>query len=256
MDPAEAFGVGRGDIVAVVGAGGKKSTLYALTAGIGGAVLTATVHIPPFEGHVGHLVVAERPSEAVETVDEGDWPLGLVPDRDGDRGRYLGYDPATVDALASATDAPLLVKADGARRRRSKAPADDEPQVPASSTVVVPVVSVRVVGEPLSEERVHRSERVAAIADLSAGEEIGVDDVVAVLTHESGGLKRVPEGAAVRPLVNMVDDDGLEATARRVAEGLLGHRRVDRVVLGRMDLRKVVDVVECGSELLDVGPEV
>ena len=243
MDPEEAFGVGRGDVVAVVGAGGKKSTLYALAAGIGRAVLTATVRIPPFEGHVGRLVVAERPSEAVETVDEGDWPLGLVPGRDGDRDRYLGYDPATVDALASATDAPLLVKTDGARRRWFKAPADDEPQVPASSTVVVPVVSARVVGEPLSEERVHRPERVAALTDLSAGEEIGVDDVVAVSTHESGGLKGIPEGAAVRPLVNMVDNDALEATAREVAEGLLDHRRVDRVVLGRMDLRKVVDVV-------------
>ena len=45
MDPEEAFGVGRGDVVAVVGAGGKKSTLYALAASIGRAVLTATVEV-------------------------------------------------------------------------------------------------------------------------------------------------------------------------------------------------------------------
>ena len=244
MEPSEAFGVGRGDTVAVVGAGGKKSTLYALAADLGRTVLTATVRIPPFEGHVGRLVVTERPGDAVAGADEGDWPLGVVPGRDGDRDRYLGYDPATVDTLASATDAPVLVKADGARRRWFKAPADDEPQVPAAATVVVPVASVRVVGEPLSEERVHRPERVAALTDLSVGDAVGVDDIVAVSTHPSGGLKGVPEGAAVRPLLNMVDDDGLEATARDIADRLLEHRRVERVVLGRMDLRNVVDVVE------------
>ena len=85
MEPSEAFGVGRGDTVAVVGAGGKKSTLYALAAGLGRAVLTATVRIPPFEGHVGRLVVTERPGDAVAGADEGDWPLGVVPGRDGDR---------------------------------------------------------------------------------------------------------------------------------------------------------------------------
>ena len=241
MEPSEAFAVGRGDVVAVVGAGGKKSTLYALAADIERAVLTATVRIPPFEGHVERLVITERPTEALAGAEE--WPLGLVPGRDGDRDRYLGYDTATVDDMASAADAPILLKADGARRRWFKTPADDEPQVPESASVVVPVASVRVVGEPLSEERVHRPERVAALTGLSVGDEIGIDDVVTVLTQEDGGLKGVPENAAVRPLLNMADDENLAATARKAADDLLEHPRIDRVVLGRMDLRKVVDVL-------------
>ena len=46
MDPAEAFAPD--GVVAVVGAGGKKSTLYALAAGLDRSALTATVRIPPF----------------------------------------------------------------------------------------------------------------------------------------------------------------------------------------------------------------
>jgi probable selenium-dependent hydroxylase accessory protein YqeC len=241
MDLIEAFDPD--GAVAVVGAGGKKSTLYALSAALDRAVLTATVRIPPFEGHVSELIVTDDPSSAVEAADPDDWPLGVVPGRDGDRERYLGYETETVDELADSTDAPILIKADGARRRWFKAPADDEPQIPATADVVVPVASVRAVGEPLTDERVHRPERVAELTDLDIGEEIHQDDIVAVLTHDDGGLKGVPDGARVVPLLNMVDDESLETTAREIAADVLEDPRIDRVVLGRMDLRNVVDVV-------------
>ncbi|MFT4885425.1 MAG: putative selenium-dependent hydroxylase accessory protein YqeC [Natronomonas sp.] len=229
-------------IVAVVGAGGKKSTLYALAAECERAVVTTTVRIPPFDGHVERLEMTDDPVAVLEDNDE--WPLGLVPGRDGDRQRYLGYDTETVDAMADATDVPLLTKADGARTRWLKAPKEDEPQIPDAASVVVPVASVKSVGKPLAEEHVHRPDRVAAITDREVGEKIRPEDIVTVLTHESGGLKDVPEDVRVVVLLNMVDDDELESTARGIAEEVLDHPRVDRVVLGRMDLRKIVDVVE------------
>lgn len=228
-------------VVAVVGAGGKKSTLYALAAELDRSVLTSTVRIPPFEGHVSRLVVTDSPLDALESNDR--WPLGLVPGRDGDRDRYLGYDTETVDRIAAATDAPVLVKADGARRRLFKAPADDEPQIPTAANVVVPVASVRAVGEPLDESTVHRPERVATLTGRAVGEPIETGDLVTVLTHTNGGLKGVPADARVTPLLNMVDDADLESVARKVASGLLGHPQIERVVLGRMDLRRVVDVL-------------
>lgn len=240
MDLGEAFAAE--GVVAVVGAGGKKSTLYALAADLERAVLTATVRIPPFEGHVDRLAVTEDPVTVVEANEP--WPLGVVPGRDGDRDRYLGYDTGTIDDLAAATDVPILVKADGARRRWFKAPADDEPQVPEAADVVVPVASVRAVGEPLDEDRVHRPERVAALTDLAVGDAIRPADLATVLTHEAGGLKGVPAGASVRPLLNMVDDADLAAIGRDIADAVVAHPRVDAVVLGRMDLRTVVDVID------------
>jgi probable selenium-dependent hydroxylase accessory protein YqeC len=239
MDPGEVFATD--GVVAVVGAGGKKSTLYALAADLDHAVLTATVRIPPFEGHVARHVVTETPTAVLRSNDA--WPLGLVPGRDGDRDRYLGYDVATVDGMAGAADGPILVKADGARSRWLKAPAPDEPQLPASTSLAVPVASVRAVGEPLDDDRVHRPERVADVTDREPGEQIRPRDVATVLTHPTGGLKDVPDGATVRPLLNMVDDADLEATAREIAAAVVEHPRVDAVVLGRMDLRLVVDVI-------------
>jgi probable selenium-dependent hydroxylase accessory protein YqeC len=240
MDLREAFEPA--GVVSVVGAGGKKSTLYALAAELDRAVVTATVRIPPFEDRVERLAVTSDPARTARTNDA--WPLGLVAGRDGDRNRYLGYDPGEIDALASAVDVPILVKADGARTRWLKAPDDREPQLPTATELAIPIASARVVGKPLDPEFVHRPERVASLTGLAVGDRIGTADVVAVLSDERGGLKAVPDGARVVALVNMVDDGELAETAREIAEGLVADPRIDRAVLGRMDRGEVVDVLD------------
>lgn len=221
-------------LVCVVGAGGKKTTLYALADRLDRAVVTATVRIPIFDPHVGEVVVTEDPLSAVEDAADPDaWPLGVVPERERED-RYLGYEPATVDDLADADVDAVLVKADGARMRQFKAPADREPQLPARADTVVPIASAHVVGEPLSADVVHRVDRVAELTGLAPGDAIRPIDVATVLASERGGRKDVPEGATVVPLVNMVDDAGLEAVGQEIADAVLARADVPRVVLSRM----------------------
>ncbi len=218
-------------LVCVVGAGGKKTTLWQLAARHDRAVVTATVRIPIFDQHVSTVAVTADPVEALAQADA--WPLGLVPEREDDR--YLGYDTETVAAIAdSEVPDAVLVKADGARMREFKAPTDAEPQVPANTDTVLPIVSAHVVGKPLTAEHVHRVDRVAAITDLSPGEEIRPEHVAAVVTSPAGGRKDVPPGATVVPVINKVDDESDEATARRIATAILEADTVDRVALTRM----------------------
>lgn len=243
-DIVDALGARDGTVCAV-GAGGKKTTLYSLARRLDRAVVTATVRIPIFDAHVARVAVTEDPAAALAGAADDDWPLGLVPEREFED-RYRGYDPETVAAVADAHDGPVLVKADGARMREIKAPAEREPQIPSNADTVVPIASARVVGTPLTEERVHRPERVAAIAGLEVGETITAEAVGRVLASEDGGLKGVPDGATAIPLVNKVDDDELAGTAREVAAAALERADVPRVVLARMadDRAPLVDVVE------------
>lgn len=226
----------------LVGAGGKKTTLFALAERLPRAVVTATVRIPIFNNRVADVFVTDDPIAAVSGADA--WPVGVVPERNGDR--YRGYDPATVDELAAAGVADaVLVKADGARTRWLKAPGEAEPRLPPSADVVVPVASARVVGEPFSDDHVHRPERVAAITGLDLDEPIRPEDVAAVLASPDGGLRGVPADATAIPLLNMVDDTRLEATAREIARSVLDRTDVPRVVLSRMIADEpVVAVVE------------
>ena len=229
-------------LVCVVGAGGKKTTLYALADRLDRAVVTATVRIPIFDDDVAAVRVTRDPVGALR--DASDWPLGLVPERERDD-RYLGYDRETVSAIrATPGHGPVLVKADGARTRLLKAPDEREPQIPATADTVIPVASARVVGEPLSETHVHRPERVAELTGLDLGDTIGPEDVGAVLASRLGGRKGVPPSATVVPLINMVDDDDLAATGHAIADAVHERADVPRVVLARMLDAAVVDVIE------------
>ena len=239
MDAVEALGA-RGGTTCLVGAGGKKTTMRTLASRTE-AVVTTTVRIPIFDSWVERVVVTDDPVGAAGRATER--PLGVVPERERED-RYRGYDTSAVDRLARAIDDPLVVKADGARTRLLKAPDDHEPQVPASADTVVPVASVRAVGRPLTEEHVHRVDRVAALTGRAPGEELRAVDVAAVLASDRGGLKGVPEGATAVPLVNMVDDDRLAATARAVARAVHERADVPRVVLAEMRAADpVVEVV-------------
>jgi probable selenium-dependent hydroxylase accessory protein YqeC len=238
----EALGAESG-MVCVVGAGGKKTTLYTLAREVPQSIVTASVRIPIFDEQVARVVVTDDPHSVLRDNDA--WPLGLVPEQErGDR--YRGYEPPVVDAICEASDAnAVFVKGDGARTRLFKAPNDSEPRIPASADTVVPIVSAKVVGKPLTEEFVHRPERVAALTSLDIGDAIGAEDVATALASPDGGRKGVPPGATVIPLVNMVDDDELETVARAIAAGILERADVPRVVLARMNTDDpVVAVVE------------
>ena len=230
----------------VIGAGGKKTTMAALAERLDRTVITATVRIPIFDEWAGRVVVTDRPVETVEAAlgrsDAGEWPLGVVPEQERED-RYRGYDPETIDRLGES-DVPILLKADGARMRRFKAPDDHEPRLPATADTVVAIASAHVVGEPLSEELVHRVPAVSRITGLEPGDEITAADVAAVLASDRGGRKDVPSGATYVPLVNIVDDADREGKAVEVVAEI--HDRIDvpRVVLAEMRADDpIVDVV-------------
>lgn len=223
----------------VVGAGGKTTTMYALASRLSNAVVTSTVRIPIFDRQVSTVEVTDDPLSALDRAEQGEFPLGLVPEREGSD-RYRGYDLETVDSLADAHDGPMLVKADGARMRDFKAPKDHEPRIPDSAELVVPVASVHVVGKPLTGHWVHRPKQVAALSGTELGEEITPETVAAVVANEDGGLKNVPTDARVVPLLTKVDSSEHERAARDIADAI--HARADthncdlsQVALARFD---------------------
>lgn len=237
MNVAEALSA-RGT-VCLVGAGGKKTTVYALADRLDRAVVTATVRIPIFDSHVADVTVTDDPAAAIRTATE--WPVGVVPEREGDR--YRGYDPERIARLSDRIDAPLLVKADGARTREFKAPGEREPRIPASADTVIPVASAHAVGQPLDERTVHRPERVAALTGLDPGDPITPEAVAAVLASPEGGLTGVPDGATAIPLLNKVDIPDDERVAREIARGIHDRADIERVVLARMIDADVVAVI-------------
>jgi len=237
MDLAGTLGLEGGELVAFVGAGGKKTAMARLVEQAGTRGLrvgyTTTTHTPPPED-VPLVLAGDRAADLLETLAEAGSPVAFaaerVPDPERAAEKVRGFDAETLDRVfASGGFDWLLVKADGARRREFKAPGPGEPVVPAATTHLVAVASVRAVGQPLDAPAVHRPDRVAAIADVGVSERVTAETVGSVLAHEAGGLKGAPDGARVTPMVNKADTARQRKLAREaVRVALASSDRLDR----------------------------
>jgi molybdenum cofactor cytidylyltransferase len=269
----EALGIGRGDVVSFVGAGGKTTTAMRLMVELAEAkqsvVFTTTTKIlEPVLAGDERLVLSEQPDTilkvvpellarrlkvflAVRRLEETDPALHKDPDYPFPvrANKLQGIAPEMVDRLAAALhELVILNEADGAKHRSLKAPAAHEPVVPISTTLLVPMASLHVLGKPLSSEHVFRPERVAALSGTALGELVTVDTVAAVLTHPQGGLKGVPPQARVVPILNQWEGRAALEEAKEVAALVLRHERIQRMVVA--SLRRadpVLDIIETNS---------
>jgi probable selenium-dependent hydroxylase accessory protein YqeC len=238
----------RSGIVCAVGAGGKKSALFALAVRHPGRVaFTTTVHtLPPPPELDARIVIAEAEAldAALQAARDARFVAYACP---GDKpGRLTGVPAAQIAQWHATGGFELtLVKADGARMRWAKAPGDDEPVLPPGMTTLVPVLSARALGEPLGERIAHRVDRLAALTGASPGQSFDPAHAARLLASEQGLLKGTA-GARVVPVINMVDDPARLALATETARRALELTdRFDFVVLARLrDPDPVVAVVE------------
>ncbi len=225
-------------LVCLVGAGGKKTTLYRLAGEHPGRVgITATVHTALFPKSLGAKeIIDEAPRLSDTVVAAAARRRRIAFARPSEKkGRLAGLDPAQVVEIHTAAAFDVtLVKADGARGRWIKAPQHDEPNVPQDTTTIIPIVSAKAIGEPLTERVAHRIEHISAVTGALPGNPITTEHVARLLTDKNGALKHVGN-AFVVPLINMVDDAKCEALANEAAEQALAlSDRFDRVVLAAM----------------------
>ncbi|MEQ8233920.1 MAG: selenium cofactor biosynthesis protein YqeC [Gammaproteobacteria bacterium] len=237
----EALAAARG-VVCLVGAGGKKTTMYALARAHRGRVaLSSTSHMYRYDDARVERVVEvtdDRPQVPADARVVAFAGPTDTPERVGG---------LSIAALAALRDSGafelLLVKADGARARWIKAPGDHEPLVLPWADTVVAVVSAGVLGRRLDSGIAHRPERVAAVTGAALDEPLTAAHLATLLSSEAGLLKGVG-AATVVPLINMVDDADRAAAARASARlALAATTRFDRVVLAAMKRGRLVEVV-------------
>jgi probable selenium-dependent hydroxylase accessory protein YqeC len=237
----------RRGIICAVGAGGKKSTLYRLAQGHPGRVgLTASAHTTFFPATLGLHEIIEEPAKLAAAVAACDAQKIGYATPSTRPGRHAGVPVEMIEHLHEFGGFDVtLVKADGARMRLLKAPAEHEPVLPRSTTTLVTVVSAAAIGRSFDESIVHRPDQAAAITGLKNGELIAPAHVARLLSSPDGLMKGAA-GMRVVPLINMVDDEKTAQLARETAEIALDQTtRFDHIVLACMRRREsqVVAVV-------------
>ena len=169
-------------VVALVGAGGKTSTLYALAREARAAgltvIVTTTTHIRP---HPRLPLTWETDGEKLRAL--VDTQGVVVCGRREPTGKLTLA--AAVETCRRAADV-VLVEADGAKMLPLKAPAEHEPAIPPCADAVVAVAGLDGVGQAV-EAACHRPERVRALLGAGEGHLLTPADVAALLAHPQGG---------------------------------------------------------------------
>ena len=210
----ENLGIKEGEIVALVGGGGKSTLLKALGELHGkGTILTTTTKMGSDQTGEATLLVSPSEKELVRAL--GGTPPVLIWDRvEGEKA--FGVDPSLPKSwLPEATR--IIVEADGARRHPAKAPAPYEPVLPLGATTVIAVIGADAIDRVI-EDQCHRPLRVAAVVNCSPYERLTPQRAAALLLDPNGSKKGLENGMRYVIAITKVSTKNQNIVERLVEE--------------------------------------
>ena len=226
MSLLRALRINAGDVVSVAGAGGKTTLVYRLAheaqrAGLR-VIVTTTTHMGTPPGDAPGPVLIEEEGDILPSLNEALATQGraTVLGRRLREDKLEGLPPERVDSLRRLADL-VIVEADGARGRSLKVPAAHEPVVPQSTTLLVVLAAMDVLGAPLGEERVHRIDEVRAATGLAAGSLVDEEAMVAALLAPDGYLRHFTPGRRTAVFLNKAETLPSWSAAARISRRLV-----------------------------------
>ena len=190
------FGIRKG-VTALIGGGGKTSTLYALAEHLktqGPVIVCTSTHIlcPPQYPYRAHI---DAPLAFGEVVSTGTFD-----------GRKLSMPEQSFSELSALADY-VLVEADGSRQLPLKAHAAHEPVIPEQANTVLVLIGIDGLHRPI-QEVAHRPELYASICGCSVDTIVTPEMIAAVVST-------YPRCDGV--VINKADDEARIADALKLA---------------------------------------
>jgi probable selenium-dependent hydroxylase accessory protein YqeC len=243
----EALAIGAREHIALVGGGGKTTLMLALADELtrkGKRVITSTT-------------TKVRHREALQcgkiflVADDEDWKTKTREgfSREGtifvgrsvlDSGKVEGISPFLADEVFHDSSVHyLVVEADGSAGHPLKAPAEHEPVIPSSVTMVVAMMGLEAMSARLDETTAFRVEQVRKVTGLEPGGILTPNALAKVFLHPAGLFKGSPEVARRVVLLNKADLIRDQSSATELADILITEPagKIDRVILGSIKKR-------------------
>ena len=210
MTIIEALRIEIGEIVAIVGAGGKTSLLFALAgAAYKPVCLTTTTKLMREEGQgiAEHVLISDFATDPGKSFKRAEISL-VINSLNESNHKWLGLSLSQAAELISACKQAVvtcLIEADGARHLALKAPAEWEPVIPPLVDLVIVVVGLSAIGKPLNAGAVFREDIFSKLTGLPLGEPILLEHILRMLNHPQGGMKGIPPNSRAAVVFNQAD---------------------------------------------------
>ncbi|MEO8397967.1 MAG: selenium cofactor biosynthesis protein YqeC, partial [Chloroflexota bacterium] len=172
-------------------------------------------------------------------------------------GKVYGPPPEWFAWALDALDADaLLIEADSADGLPLKAPYPNEPAIPPETSLVIPVVSLAVLGQPLDDQHVYNPEAMIERYGFYPGSPVMSPWIAQVVRDEELGLRGVPERSRVVALLNGAPPAGnLRLRAHLIARMILRSTRISGVAVGSVRSADLISEVQrpVGAIVLAAG---
>lgn len=240
----KALALGPREHIALVGGGGKTSLMSALAEELrrkGKRVIASTTT------KVWHREALQY-EKVLLVQKEADWRKKAreVFSQQGtvfvgrsilDSGKVEGISASLADEIFHDSNVQyLIVEADGSAGHPLKAPAEHEPVIPSSVTMVVAMMGLEAVSAHLDEAIAFRVEQVKKITELKKGGLLTPKALAKLFLHRAGVFKGTPPGSRKIVFLNKGDLVEEETKAAELADIVLADRgaKISRVILGSL----------------------
>ena len=214
------------ELISLVGAGGKTSTLFRLAQELkmfGKKVLvTTTTNMASAESmQADSLVIDSSKDLCLFSRVEPGTVVCLGGSMVNDRGKLKGVDLEYISEIYQRHVFDyIVVEADGSKRKPIKAPAHYEPLIPSATTLVIGVIGLDALGKAITEEHVHRPELFCSVTGKNMGDIIDRQCLVSLIISKNGLFKNVGRGCRKLVVLNKADHPDREEEGRLVANEL------------------------------------
>lgn len=211
--------------IALVGAGGKTTAMYALgqffkAQGKRVVVSTTTKVFRPGEEDVDRACFAEDFSTCLLNDQGKDAYTVFIGKSYDEMDKVTGFEPHEVQLETHDSVDVLIYEADGAKRRSIKAPREDEPRLIEGTDIVIGVIGLDVLEKPACQAYVHRLDLFKDLVHIEENEKITSRHIGMLVRHPRGLFKDVSDSTHKILLLTKMDDEARTLLALAVQETL------------------------------------
>lgn len=200
-----------GDVISIIGAGGKTSVMFTLAEELENykvLVTTSTkIFVPESTKYDFLCIDPEGKSTFKHSKSSGVYILGTGVNEEN---KILGINKDILEKQYKYFDY-VLIEADGSKMKAIKGWNLEEPAVLTKTNKTLGVLSIRTIGARVNRDNVHRINEFMDITEANINEKITIEHMIKLVLHEQGLFKN-SRGEKIL-FINQVEEEDLKLQA-------------------------------------------
>ena len=217
----QALQIKQGDIVCLVGAGGKTSLMFQLAkeakdVGMKVLVTTSTRIFIPEANQYNAIDLSGRGFSSAQIDGAGIYLAGIpAPEPE----KICGLSNVQIGACKGRFDL-ILIEADGSARKPLKGWKDTEPVIYPQATKTIGVLDIQAIGQAMTPELIHRLDIFLELVGARAGDQVALNHLEAMVMHGKGLFAKAQGNNQL--FINKVETSSHQSDAQCLQQRLKG----------------------------------